>query len=458
LEVVLHVRLARALCGCVKSALLWCDLFESTLKERGFELNPYDPCVANCAIDGKQCTIAWHVDDNKISHVNSNVVDEIIGLIESKFGKMTIVRGDEHVFLGMNIKFGGDGTVTIMMKDHLQEAIDDFGEDVSKPATSPASKTLFNVDPDSSLLIGDKKDSFHSIVAKLPHVAQRGRGDMLPTIAFLCTRVSCSAEQDWGKLKRLLQCLSDTLDEPCVLGAENPSALMTWVDVSYAVHTDMKSHTGGGMSLGRGTFANKSKKQSLNTKSSTEAEVVGASDYLPNTIWARMFMEAQGHKIEQNIFAQDNQSAIRLEKNGRASAGQQSRHIDIRHFFIKDRIASEGLSIVCCPTSEMLADFFTKPLQGALFKKFRAVILGHVPITSLASTPGASCEPSSSQNTVSLPAEERVGRDGVSQNASDRDTSPLSDPTRMNSAASATHADTVSGNSNVRPRTAAQNG
>jgi len=69
----------------------------------------------------------------------------------------------------------------------------------------------------------------------------------------------------------------------------------------------------------------------------------------------------------ENILAQDNQSAIRLEQNGRASAGQKSRHIDIRYFFIKDRVKTEGISIVHCPTDEMLADFFTKPLQGNLF-------------------------------------------------------------------------------------------
>ena len=66
---VMYLRLKKALYGCVKSALLWYDLFTGTLQEMGFELNPYDTCVANKVIDGKQCTIAWYVDDNKISHV-----------------------------------------------------------------------------------------------------------------------------------------------------------------------------------------------------------------------------------------------------------------------------------------------------------------------------------------------------------------------------------------------------
>ena len=138
------------------------------------------------------------------------------------------------------------------------------------------------------------------------------------------------------------------------------------------------------MSLGLGGFVAKSLKHKLNSKSSTEAELIGASDYLPNVIWVKMFMEAQGYAIEENIFEQDNESAIKLEKNGRSSAGPKSRHVDIRYFWIKDRVKQHGITIRHCPTLQMLADFFTKPLQGTLFRKFRGVILGYAHVDSLA--------------------------------------------------------------------------
>jgi hypothetical protein len=97
----------------------------------------------------------------------------------------------------------------------------------------------------------------------------------------------------------------------------------------------------------------------------------------------KMFLEAQGYKIEENIFEQDNESAIKLEKNGRTSAGPKSRHINIRYFFIKDRVKAEGITIRHCPTLKMIADFFTKPLQGSLFLKLRSVIMGHAHVNSL---------------------------------------------------------------------------
>jgi len=67
--------------------------------------------------------------------------------------------------------------------------------------------------------------------------------------------------------------------------------MKTWVDTVYAVHHDMKSHTGGVMTVGTGVLNAKSAKQKLNIKSSTEAELVGSSDYIPWTIWVKRFMK-----------------------------------------------------------------------------------------------------------------------------------------------------------------------
>ena len=90
------------------------------------------------------------------------------------------------------------------------------------------------------------------------------------------------------------------------------------------------------MTLGRGILQGKATKQNLNIKSSTESELVGASDYIPWTVWAKWFLAEQGYILKRNIFFQDYQSAMKLESNGRKSTGEKSRHIHIRFFFIKD--------------------------------------------------------------------------------------------------------------------------
>ena len=106
-----------------------------------------------------------------------------------------------------------------------------------------------------------------------------------------------------------------------------------------------------------------------------EAELVGANDVLSHLLWTKNFIEAQGYKAEQTILNQDNTSAILLEKNGRESSGKNSRHINIRFFFIKDRIMNGDLEVNYCPTDDMVADYMTKPLQGAKFYRFRKIIM-----------------------------------------------------------------------------------
>ena len=119
-----------------------------------------------------------------------------------------------------------------------------------------------------------------------------------------------------------------------------------------------------------------STKQKLNTRSLTESEVVGADDFMPPICWTRYFLEAYGYCVDNNILYQDNKSSILLKTNRKASSGKRTKHINIRHFFITDRVKKGDVSVVWCPTGDMIADYATKPLQGSLFKKFRDQIMG----------------------------------------------------------------------------------
>jgi hypothetical protein len=120
-----------------------------------------------------------------------------------------------------------------------------------------------------------------------------------------------------------------------------------------------------------------SRKQKLNTRSSTEAELVGADDVSIMILWTKLFMEAQGHKIEKNILYQDNKSTILLENNGKRSSSKRTRAFNIRYFFLTDQIEKGNLSVEYCPTTEMIGDYMSKPLQGKLFQKFKKAIMGY---------------------------------------------------------------------------------
>ena len=118
-----------------------------------------------------------------------------------------------------------------------------------------------------------------------------------------------------------------------------------WVDESYAVHGDCKSHTGGTLSLGGGSIVSTSTKQKLMTKRSTEYELVGVDDISPQIIWKNYFLQAQGSTTDTTILYQDNKSAILLEQNGHWRKFKQSNQIRVCYFLIKDRVDNNDLRI-----------------------------------------------------------------------------------------------------------------
>ena len=84
-----------------------------------------------------------------------------------------------------------------------------------------------------------------------------------------------------------------TVDIALTLEADSLQLMKWWIDASYAVHPDMKSRTGGAFSLGKGVIYGTSTRQKINTKSSTEAELVGVNDVMPQILWTRYFLDAQ---------------------------------------------------------------------------------------------------------------------------------------------------------------------
>ena len=120
--------------------------------------------------------------------------------------------------------------------------------------------------------------------------------------------------------------LRKTLLLPLILSANGSGILKWWVDASFAVHPNMRGQSGGGLSMGRGFPIVSSTKQKLNTRSSTETEVVGADNFVPAMCWTRHFMLAQGCDVADNILCQDDKSAMLLEKNGKALSSKLEAH------------------------------------------------------------------------------------------------------------------------------------
>jgi hypothetical protein len=262
------------------------------------------------------------------------------------------------------------------MDGFMQDVLREY--EVSGNAKTPATDMLFNIQVgDKTILNVADTEKFHSRVAKLLYLAKRIRPDIMTAVAFLTTRVRNPDQSDLSKLDRVLRYLNTTKNKTMKLKIGNNLSIYAYVDASFAVHADMKSHTGVIITIGNAYIYGQSTKQKLMTKSSTEAELVALSDSLPQIIWTRNFVLSQNIKINQVKLYEDNESTIRLIQNGRSTSAR-TRHIDIRYFFIKDRINNDDINLTYLPTNKMRADLMTKPLQGHLFQDHSDFILGQL--------------------------------------------------------------------------------
>ena len=171
-------------------------------------------------------------------------------------------------------------------------------------------------------------------------------------MAFLTTRVKKPDEDDWGKLRWALQYLLGTLYLKLTLKVEDLSTIRWYVDAFYTVHPDCRGHTGAVMTLGKGATTSFSTKQKVNVQSLTEGELMGADDALPQVIWSKHFIEAQGRTVNNNIMCQDNKSCMLLETNGKFSSSKRTKHINNKYFLITDKIAQGDLELEYCPTDK----------------------------------------------------------------------------------------------------------
>ena len=255
---VLYVEAWKAIYGTLKAALLFYLKLRKDLEKKGFIINPYDPCIANKKIGEKQMTIAWHVDDLKVTHVDSKEVDKFVEWIRDQYedpeiGKVKISRGKVHDYLGMVLDFTIPGNVQINMKKYVEKMVDDFPETLESKVTTPAALHLFNVRDNVKVLEEEHAMLFHNLTARGLFLCKRARPDIQTAVAFLTTRVKQPDCDDWKKLQRMINYLKCTRDLVITLSANDAHVLKWYVDVAYAVHKDMKSHTGGAFTMGKGT-------------------------------------------------------------------------------------------------------------------------------------------------------------------------------------------------------------
>jgi hypothetical protein len=188
--------------------------------------------------------------------VDSSVNDEFGKWLNQKYGnygEVKAVQGKVHEYLGMTLDFTHRGKLIVNMRDYVAGMTDDFSIGIGQMIEiTPVADDLFSA-PTGLLLDLKHKEEFHTMVAKALLLCKRARPNIHTTISVLCTRVKAPTESDWKRLIRLLKYLNGTRSDDLILSVDDPSVVKWFVDASFAVHPDFRSHTGGMMTFRRGS-------------------------------------------------------------------------------------------------------------------------------------------------------------------------------------------------------------
>ena len=182
-EKVMSVELLKALYGTLRAArLFWEKLQAKLVKDWGFVPNWYDSCVVNKMVNGKQLTMAWHVDNLKVLHVEESALDEFIAMMEKEFGQdalLSVSRGPVQEYLGMTLDFSVRDRVTIKMSNYVKTMLNNAPALMDGKAATPTAAHLFRVNTDDPKLLNkEKKEMFVHLVMQGLYLSQQGQPDI----------------------------------------------------------------------------------------------------------------------------------------------------------------------------------------------------------------------------------------------------------------------------------------
>ncbi len=245
-----------------------------------------------------------------------------------------------------------------------------FGAPLNVCVSSPTSTDFLQYDDDDQTM---DKSKYLSLVMSLMYVARFTRPDILMAVTFLATKSADPRQKDYNKLKKILAYVVSTKTKALLFTSQAALTLEIYADAAHMLHKDSKGHAGIMGTLGSAPIFAKSFKIKLVTRSSTESELVCLDEATTYSIWLLSLLRDLLPSYRQPIkIYQDNKSTLAIIQGG--GNFSRSKHIINKYAFIKQYVESGEITLHYCPTTEMIADMLTKPLEPYLLKKFSKLV------------------------------------------------------------------------------------
>jgi hypothetical protein len=372
------VELDKCIYGLPQASNRFREHSDGVLRGIGFVPTISDPCVYVMYKDGGKVYALIHVDD--IGLIGTTV--EILTYVKQRLSQTyKLKETDMSNYLGMHItRDRQNRTITLLQTGYIDSLLVKFDPEMQEFPSIPSTPMLTvtgSPPPVSNLLGKHGVTEYQGMVGSLMYLASQTRPDILYAVcAHARYSKSPTADNREGVI-RILQYIKNTRMLGLRLHSGEGIVLYATVDASYACHTDLKSHTGCTLHLGRksGSVFSLSKKQTITADSSTVAELIAAHLAAHEIMWARNLLLELGYpQTNPTTLFEDNLSTISLIVN--KGNGQRSKHIDLRYNFVREQVVEQVLDMIHLPGVDMTSDILTKPLGPTAFLHLRPRLLG----------------------------------------------------------------------------------
>ena len=367
----LYVQIVKALYGLQESARLWYNTLGSTLKKFGMERSNYDHALYFKKDKDHQIRliVLVYVDDMFIAGSRKEVKALKLELEKEYTLKFSGFNPAELDYVGVKIEHDVKDRSFLLSQPGI---LDEITKGVKEKDSIPCDGNLYKeTDPRPF------KDvtKFRSELMKMSYLT-RTRPDIKVAIGYLSTKMQDPTQGDWDKLLKVKRYLNGSKHFKFRIKPMDEIQVYASADASFGPYADGKSTTGCVVTIGaqNAPIIVKSSKQKSVANSSTAAELIAFSSTLEEVLWMKELVEELGFAQETISVEQDNQSTMKLIEKGPSSGGR-TKWLNIKYFWITDKIADQTVKTVYVPSLKLLADGLTKPLGSKAFKAWRARIL-----------------------------------------------------------------------------------
>ena len=358
-------KLSKAIYGLKQFPKCWNSSLDSYLKDLKFLQSSSDPCIYTSISDGVLCIIAIYVDDIIIACKSLDYLAKIKLALSTRYKMKDL--GELHYFLGVNI-VQDVGKFFINQSTYAKALLQKFGFENCKPVSTSVDISMGGVLEKAS----DEAELFdcelyQSAVGSLLYLSTKTRPDITFFVCNVAKFCSKPTTKHWTAVKRIFCYIKGTCDLGILYDGQNSGYCVGYSDADWAGdRSDRKSTSGYCYILGSGLVSWRTSKQSCVALST-------AGGAAKEAIWLKRLLTDLDFGINAPmVINEDNQSAICLAKNPKNHP--KTKHIDIKYHYIRELVMSNQIEIQYCPTSDMLADIFTKDLSAERFNKLRMML------------------------------------------------------------------------------------